>query len=160
MYLRTTQRKNADGSTVSYYQLAHNVRDPDSGRPVADIIHNFGRADQLDREQLVRLCRSIARVGGLEVRYTPPWKALTSMAPSGLSLESLGWILITQIGGMRGPESRSGSPLRLLNGPRRRIRQVSGVAARRELIFRLPKQRRKVADWMAHRGQWWRWHHG
>jgi Spy/CpxP family protein refolding chaperone len=23
-----------------------------------------------------------------------------------------------------------------------------------------PEQRRKVADWMAHRGQWWRWHHG
>ena len=23
-----------------------------------------------------------------------------------------------------------------------------------------PDQRRKVADWMAHRGQWWRWHHG
>jgi Spy/CpxP family protein refolding chaperone len=23
-----------------------------------------------------------------------------------------------------------------------------------------PEQRRKVADWMAHRGAWWRWHHG
>jgi Spy/CpxP family protein refolding chaperone len=23
-----------------------------------------------------------------------------------------------------------------------------------------PEQRRKVADWMAHRGSWWRWHHG
>jgi transposase len=34
---------------------------------VAEIIHNFGRADQLDREALVRLCKSIARVCGLEV---------------------------------------------------------------------------------------------
>lgn len=23
-----------------------------------------------------------------------------------------------------------------------------------------PEQRRKVADWMSHRGRWWRWHHG
>ena len=31
------------------------------------IIHSFGRADQVDRDQLVRLCRSIARVCGLQV---------------------------------------------------------------------------------------------
>ena len=30
-------------------------------------LHNFGRTDQLDREQLVRLCRSIARVCNLIV---------------------------------------------------------------------------------------------
>jgi hypothetical protein len=34
---------------------------------VANIIHNFGRTDQLDRQQLVRLCQSIARVCGLTV---------------------------------------------------------------------------------------------
>ena len=62
MYLRTTSRKNKDGSTVEYFQLAHNVRNPQTGKPVANIIHNFGRADQVDRDQLVRLCRSIARV--------------------------------------------------------------------------------------------------
>ena len=62
MYLRTTRRKNKDGSVVEYFQLAHNERHPVTGKPVAKIIHNFGRTDQLDREQLVRLCRSIARV--------------------------------------------------------------------------------------------------
>ncbi|MCF8079152.1 MAG: transposase, partial [Desulfobacterales bacterium] len=67
MYLRTTKRKNKDGSTVEYYQLAHNERHPETGKPVAKIIHNFGRADQLDRQQLVRLCQSIARVCGLVV---------------------------------------------------------------------------------------------
>jgi len=67
MYLRTTKRKNKDGSVVEYFQLAHNVRHAETGRPVADIIHNFGRADELDRQDLVRLCRSIARVCGLEV---------------------------------------------------------------------------------------------
>lgn len=68
MYLRTTRRKNRDGSVVEYYQLAHNVRHADTGQPVAEIIHNFGRSDELDRDDLVRLCRSIARVCGVEVR--------------------------------------------------------------------------------------------
>jgi len=67
MYLRTTKRKNKDGSIVEYYQLAHNERHPDTRKPVARIIHSFGRADQLDRDQLVRLCNSIARVCGLKV---------------------------------------------------------------------------------------------
>lgn len=67
MYLRTTSRRNKDGSIVKYYQLAHNERDPDTRKPVARIIHSFGRADQLDRDALVRLCRSIARVCGLQL---------------------------------------------------------------------------------------------
>ena len=67
MYLRTTRRKNKDGSVVTYYQLAHNERHPVTRKPVAKIIHSFGRADELDRDQLVRLCNSIARVCGLHV---------------------------------------------------------------------------------------------
>jgi hypothetical protein len=67
MYLRTTKRTNKDGSVVTYYQLAHNERDPVTKKPVAKIIHSFGRADELERDQLVRLCRSIARVCNLEV---------------------------------------------------------------------------------------------
>ena len=30
MYLRTTKRKNKDGSVVQYYQLAHNERHPET----------------------------------------------------------------------------------------------------------------------------------
>ena len=67
MFLRVTKRKNRDGSTVEYLQLAHNVRDPETHKPVAQIIHNFGRADELDRDVLVRLCRSIARICGVEI---------------------------------------------------------------------------------------------
>jgi hypothetical protein len=67
MYLRTTQRKRKDGTIVQYYQLAHNERHPVTRKPVAKIIHNLGRADRIDRAQLVRLCRSIARVCDLEV---------------------------------------------------------------------------------------------
>jgi hypothetical protein len=35
MYLRSTKRKNKDGSTVEYYQLAHNERHPQTRKPVA-----------------------------------------------------------------------------------------------------------------------------
>jgi hypothetical protein len=31
MYLRETKRGRTDGSEVRYLQLAHNVRDPDTG---------------------------------------------------------------------------------------------------------------------------------
>lgn len=68
MFLRTTKRKNRDGSVVEYHQLAHNVRDPETRKPIAQIIHNFGRADGDERDALVRLCQSIARVVGVEVR--------------------------------------------------------------------------------------------
>lgn len=62
MYLRESRRRNKDGSTVSYLQLAHNERHPQTGSPVAKVIHNFGRADKVDREALARLVRSISRV--------------------------------------------------------------------------------------------------
>ncbi len=62
VYLRETRRKNKDGSVVTYLQLAHNERHPETGSPVARIIHNFGRADQVDREALRRLVASISRV--------------------------------------------------------------------------------------------------
>jgi len=75
MYLRTTKRKNKDGSVVTYYHLAHNVRHPETNQPTPRIIHNFGRADRLDRQQLVRLCRSIARV--CELKVTDPLQTVS-----------------------------------------------------------------------------------
>jgi hypothetical protein len=67
MYLRTTRRKNRTGKVVEYYQLAHNERNPETRQPVAKVIHNFGRADEVDRQQLVRLVSSIARVCNLNI---------------------------------------------------------------------------------------------
>jgi hypothetical protein len=61
MYLRETKRRNVDGSAVSYLALAQNERDPVTGVPRARIIHRFGRADEVDREALARLVRSISR---------------------------------------------------------------------------------------------------
>jgi hypothetical protein len=62
MYLRTTQRRNKDGSVVRYYALAENVRDPEKGHVEAKVVHSFGRADRLERAPLERLVRSIRRV--------------------------------------------------------------------------------------------------
>ena len=62
MYLRTTQRRNRDGSVVRYYALAENVRHPEKGHVEARVVHSFGRADRLDRAALERLVRSIRRV--------------------------------------------------------------------------------------------------
>jgi hypothetical protein len=76
MYVRTIQRRNKDGSVVRYLQLAHNVREP-GRQPVAKVIHSFGREDQLDREALARLVRSISR-------FLEPGEALAAQAPEEL----------------------------------------------------------------------------
>src|ERR687898_2145775 len=61
MYLRESRRTNRDGSVVSYLQLAHNQRNPQTGTSTAKVIHNFGRAEQIDRDALARLVASISR---------------------------------------------------------------------------------------------------
>jgi transposase len=66
VYLRATAKRTKSGELVRYLQLAHNERN-ERGVAVARVIHNFGREDQLDREGLVRLVRSIQRfLGGEE----------------------------------------------------------------------------------------------
>jgi hypothetical protein len=79
VYLRETKRRNKDGSTVSYLQLAHNERHPVTGSPVARVIHNFGRADQVDREALARLVSSISR-------FLEPAEAIAAAAGSDVEV--------------------------------------------------------------------------
>ena len=62
MYLRVTERRNRDGSTVAYYALAENVWNAQTKRSEAQVIHTFGRADQLDKAALQRLVASIQHV--------------------------------------------------------------------------------------------------
>jgi hypothetical protein len=64
MYLRITKRKNADGTEVRYYQLAENVWNAERGHAIAKVIYNFGRADEIDPDDLRRLASSILRVVG------------------------------------------------------------------------------------------------
>jgi transposase len=61
MYLRTIKRKNKDGSVVEYVQLANNVWNKEKGFAQAQVIHSFGRSDQLDIDGLRRLIRSVSR---------------------------------------------------------------------------------------------------
>jgi len=80
VYLRESRRTNRDGSVVRYLQLAHNERHPDTGVPVAKVIHSFGRAEQVDRAALARLVSSISR-------FLTPEEAVA--AASGMDVEVL-----------------------------------------------------------------------
>ena len=79
MYLRWTQRKRKDGSSVGYVQLAHNRRV--DGVTQAEVLVNLGREDLLDLDGLRRLTRSISRypggpadVGEVRVRGCRSWR--------------------------------------------------------------------------------------
>ena len=80
MYLRESRRTNRDGSVVRYLQLAHNERHPETGSPVAKVIHSFGRAEQVDRAALARLVSSISR-------FLTPEEAVA--AATGMDVEVL-----------------------------------------------------------------------
>ncbi len=79
MYIRTISRRNKDGSQVRYVQLAHNVWDREARCAKANVLFNFGREEEVDREALKRLVRSISRylgpeemlrkTGGKELKY-------------------------------------------------------------------------------------------
>jgi hypothetical protein len=76
MYLRSTPRRNKDGSEVRYLQLAHNVWDSAAKRSRVQVVYNFGREEPGTREALERLVASVAR-------HLEPGKAKT-VAADGL----------------------------------------------------------------------------
>ena len=59
MYLRFSQRANADGTLVRYVALANNRRVDGKVKP--DVLMNLGRVDRLDVEGLLRLAASIRK---------------------------------------------------------------------------------------------------
>src|SRR3954471_9942612 len=63
VYLRTSSRRNKDGSTVRYLSIAHNERGP-GGPSVAKVLLPLGREDRLDVAGLRRLVASINRYLG------------------------------------------------------------------------------------------------
>jgi hypothetical protein len=91
MYVRATPRRNKDGSTVRYLQLAHNVWDPAAKRSKAQVIYNFGREDEASRAAIERLVASLSR-------FLAPEAALACTAGEGfefLDSRPLGgtWVL-------------------------------------------------------------------
>ena len=77
VFLRTIARRNKDGSQVRYVQLVHNVWDRERGYARADVVHSFGREEEVDRDALARLIRSISR-------FLDPEQALAAAASSEL----------------------------------------------------------------------------
>src|SRR6266540_3008035 len=89
MYLRTTPRRNTDGSVVRYLQLAHNTWDPAAKRSRVQVLYNFGREDHHNRAALLRLIASVSR-------FLDPDQALAATAGQGLAFvasRSLGGVL-------------------------------------------------------------------
>ena len=114
---------------MSYLQLAHNERHPVTGSPVAKVIHNFGRADQVDRAALSRLVASISR-------FLDPAQAVAAAAAGEVEVldsRRMGgaWVL-----GRLWERLRVGAAiLKVAAGPR-----LDGEAAER-VIFALVAQR-------------------
>jgi hypothetical protein len=79
MYLRTTTRRNRDGSTVRYLGLAHNEWDAAAGHSVPRMLYSFGREDRLDRAAIARLIESLSRL-------LDPADAAAASAGPGLEL--------------------------------------------------------------------------
>src|SRR3954469_5193452 len=67
VYLRTSSRRNKDGSVVRYLSIAHNERGP-GGPSVAKVLLPLGREDRLDVGGLRRLIGSISRYLGEDLR--------------------------------------------------------------------------------------------
>jgi transposase len=76
MYLRFSQRANADGTLVRYVALAHNRRVDGKVKP--DVLMNLGRVDRLDVDGLLRLAASIRKHFG-------DGSGLTDRAEAGLA---------------------------------------------------------------------------
>ena len=81
MYVRSTPRKNRDGSVVRYLQLAHNVWDPAAKRSRVQVVYNFGREDEANRAALQRLVASVTR-------FLDPDQALAASADGLEFIES------------------------------------------------------------------------
>jgi len=79
MFLRETTRRNKDGSTVTYLQLAVSEWDPRKRRAANRIVYSFGRADDPGiRERLRKLARSVLRRCSPEeiAADEPGWKVI------------------------------------------------------------------------------------
>src|SRR5436309_10030314 len=116
---------NRDGSVVRYLALAHNERHPRTGSPVAKVIHNFGRADKVDRHALARLVASISR-------FLEPEQAVAAAAGAEVEIvdsRRLGgaWTLDRIWNASGSPRDRGGNPPGRRGSPVRRRSRGAGA---------------------------------
>jgi transposase len=84
MYLRTTTRRQKDGTPVRYFQIAENEWDPSKRRSEAHVLLNLGRADDLQGERLRKLAASILRhIDGEPERTEDPANTFVDSWPYG-----------------------------------------------------------------------------
>ncbi|OJY46348.1 MAG: transposase [Pseudonocardia sp. 73-21] len=88
MFVRTSTRRNRDGSKVSYLQLAHNEWDPTAKTARTKVLYSFGRADQLDRPAIERLIGALTRVVGVDAVSAGPDRARVVGVPGLEFVES------------------------------------------------------------------------
>jgi Transposase DDE domain len=79
-YVKTSVRTTRSG-TVRYLQLAHNEWDPATQRSRTRVLHNFGREDEIDKEQIRRLVAALSRL-------LDPAEALAAAGPGELSVSA------------------------------------------------------------------------
>jgi len=90
--VRKISRHNKNGTTTTYVQLAHNVRDPKSGYARAQVLYSFGREDALDIEAIRRLVGSLCR-------FISPEEALKVQASLNTGRAGLKYIRSAPMGG-------------------------------------------------------------
>src|SRR4029450_1385042 len=97
VFVRTSTRRNQDGTRVSHLQSAHNEWDPTAKTSRTKVLYSFGRADQLDRAAIERLISALTRVVGVEPAPSGPDRAHAGGVPGleSVSPRPLGgaWLL-------------------------------------------------------------------
>lgn len=93
MYLRTSTRRNRDGSTVSYLQIAENVWDPVERRSKARVVCSLGRVDGKAKKRLRQLSASIRRHVSFEdlASLEPGWQFVDSWEYGAFYVLSIFW---------------------------------------------------------------------
>ena len=99
MFVRTSSRRNKDGSKVSYLQLAHNVWDPGSKSSKMKVLYNFGRAEEVDRAAVERLIGSLTRLLDSPLLPGTEQSAAADVAPDPASDAGLSFVQSRPLGG-------------------------------------------------------------
>lgn len=147
MYVRTISRQNKDGSTTTYVQLAHNIRDPKTGFARANVLYTFGRADSLDVDAIRRLVKSLCR-------FLSPEDALRTQAHMKGESQALRFVKSSPMGGafvLRALWERLGLEKVLVQSLKKREFQAPiewalfAMVANRALA---PDSKRAVEEWV------------
>jgi len=91
--LRTVTRKNKDGSSTAYLQIAENTWNPKRKRSETRIVCTLGRADGKAKDRLKQLVRSIRRHASFETiaELEPGWRFMDSWEHGPFHVLSIIW---------------------------------------------------------------------